>query len=326
MSRSMWAAAGASALAFALTPGVAMAAAGGSSAARSPGVHAERDDHPTRRSTAPARRADAPAGARRRAPVLLGPGAGYDQRLGSSSVRALQRRLARLGLAPGPIDGLYGPLTSRAVERFQAAVGLTVDAVVGPRTSRALRATPSDAVLPGAGYQQPEGNRRVRALQRRLARLGFAAGPVDGRDGPLTTRAVERFQHSRGLAMDGIVAAHTLIALSAAGQVGPISAERRQRHLARQRRPGSPPGSAGARPRRTRIPALPLTPVLLAFAVLGVMVMALSYARTRSRISQARAAGRRTRGPAAEFFSAVTPEPLATRDRHGHRDYRERDG
>lgn len=303
-----------------------MAAAGGSSAARSPGVHAERDDHPTRRSTAPARRADARAGARRRVPPLLGPGAGYDQRLGSSSVRALQRRLARLGLAPGPIDGLYGPLTARAVDRFQAAVGLTVDAIVGPRTIRALSATPSDAVLPGAGYQQPDGYQRVRALQRRLARLGFAPGPVDGRDGPLTTHAVERFQHSRSLAMDGIVAAHTLTALRAAGQVGPISAERRQRQRARQRRPASPPGLDGARPRHRRIPALPLRSLLLAFAALGLMIMSLSYARTRSRISRARAASRRTRGAAAELFGAITPEPLATRDRHGHPDYRERDG
>jgi len=55
------------------------------------------------------------------------------------------------------------------------------------------------ALLPGAGYQQPTGSGHVRALQRRLARLGFAAGPIDGRYGPLTTRAVDRFQHSRGL-------------------------------------------------------------------------------------------------------------------------------
>jgi lysozyme family protein len=325
MSRSMWAAAGASALAFALTPGVAMAAVGGRPAARSPGDHAQQNDHPRRRSTTRVRQADTRAGARRQVPLMLGPRAGYGQRHGSSSVRALQRRLARLGFAPGPIDGRYGPLTAHAVDAFQRAVGLTVDAIAGPRTIGALRATPSDAVLPGAGYYVPQGYQRVRTLQRRLARLGFAPGPIDGRYGPLTTRAVDRFEHSRGLTMDGIVAAHTLAALRAAGRVRPISHERRPRHLARQRRPASPPGSAAARPRRKRIPALPLTPLLLAFAALGLMMMSLSYTRTRSRISRARAAGGRTRGPTAELLGAVTPARLASHDRRGHPDHRERD-
>jgi peptidoglycan hydrolase-like protein with peptidoglycan-binding domain len=257
--------------------------------------------------------------------MLLGQGVGYDGQRGSSVVRALQRQLARLGFGPGPIDGRYGPLTAQAVDRFQGAVGLTVDAIAGPRTLRALSAMPTDSVLPGAGYQQAEGSQRVRALQRGLAGLGFAPGPIDGRYGPLTTLAVDRFQHSRGLTMDGIVGVHTLAAYRAASRVHPISAERRQPHLAPQRHPAHPPGSARARPRRKRMPALPLTPLLLVFAALGLMVMLLSYARTRSRISRARGAGRRTRGATAELFGAVSHEPLATRDRHGQPDYRERE-
>ena len=65
---------------------------------------------------------------------LLAPGAGYATPEGSQPVRDVQRLLRRLGDAPGPIDGLYGPLTTGAVQRFQEAHALAVDGVVGPQT------------------------------------------------------------------------------------------------------------------------------------------------------------------------------------------------
>jgi putative peptidoglycan binding protein len=70
----------------------------------------------------------------------LARGAGYASAAGSEPVRQLQRRLHRLGDRPGPIDGLYGPLTEGAVERFQEAHGLATDGIVGPRTKRRLLA------------------------------------------------------------------------------------------------------------------------------------------------------------------------------------------
>ena len=71
---------------------------------------------------------------------ILARGSGYTSRTGSQPVRELQLRLRRLGDRPGPIDGLYGPLTEGAVERFQAAQGLATDGVVGPRTKTRLLA------------------------------------------------------------------------------------------------------------------------------------------------------------------------------------------
>lgn len=65
---------------------------------------------------------------------LLAPGAGYATPEGSQQVRDVQRLLRRLGDAPGPVDGLYGPLTTGAVQRFQEAHSLAVDGVVGPHT------------------------------------------------------------------------------------------------------------------------------------------------------------------------------------------------
>jgi TPR repeat protein len=62
------------------------------------------------------------------------PGEGYGSPHGSAPVRALQYLLARAGDRPGPIDGRYGPLTERAVRRFQAAQRLRVNGIAGVQT------------------------------------------------------------------------------------------------------------------------------------------------------------------------------------------------
>ncbi|MEZ5826021.1 MAG: peptidoglycan-binding protein [Geminicoccaceae bacterium] len=59
-------------------------------------------------------------------------------------VRDLQRRLARQGYAPGPIDGHFGTSTRQAIMRFQQDADLLADGIVGPRTSRALRLKPAE--------------------------------------------------------------------------------------------------------------------------------------------------------------------------------------
>ncbi|MEU3175073.1 peptidoglycan-binding protein [Streptomyces sp. NPDC007000] len=54
-------------------------------------------------------------------------------------VAEVQCLLERAGYAPGDIDGIYGPLTERAVTRLQRDAGLVVDGIVGPHTWGALR-------------------------------------------------------------------------------------------------------------------------------------------------------------------------------------------
>jgi peptidoglycan hydrolase-like protein with peptidoglycan-binding domain len=123
-------------------------------------------------------------------------------------VKALQRQLSWLGLEPGPVDGQYGPVTTEAVKRFQKLRDLPADGVADPRTLRALRAgTPE---RPFTGRLQ-----RVKEMQSRLAALGFAPGPVDGRYGPATTGAVKRFQEANDLPVHGVADPLTLNALRA---------------------------------------------------------------------------------------------------------------
>jgi peptidoglycan hydrolase-like protein with peptidoglycan-binding domain/DNA invertase Pin-like site-specific DNA recombinase len=205
------------------------------------------------------------AAAREPAGVVLAPGAGYGESPGAAPVRKLQRRLERLGYGPGPVDGLYGPLTEAAVERFQRASGLQVDGIVGPLTRQALRAAAALPMGPGAGYGHHGGSERVRNLQRRLERLGYGPGPVDGLYGPLTEAAVERFQRASELRADGVVGPQSRRALvraerSNGGAPDLRADEKRQRQRERRAQAtpsGQPATGAPVAERPSRAPSIP---------------------------------------------------------------------
>ncbi|WP_217139638.1 peptidoglycan-binding protein [Streptomyces sp. AC627_RSS907] len=56
-------------------------------------------------------------------------------------VAEAQCLLRRAGISPGEVDGIFGPLTQRAVKRIQTRDGLVVDGIIGPHTWRSLRET-----------------------------------------------------------------------------------------------------------------------------------------------------------------------------------------
>jgi peptidoglycan hydrolase-like protein with peptidoglycan-binding domain/tetratricopeptide (TPR) repeat protein len=175
---------------------------------------------------------------------LLGFGTGYSAPHGSNAVRKLQRHLARLGYSPGRIDGRYGPLTERAVRGFQSTHGLQIDGLAGRLTLAAL-VSAKPILRDGSGYKRG-GSPAVRRLQHELAAVGDRPGPADGRYGPLTERAVMRFQRARHLRVDGIAGPRTLDRLKRA-------AAQRPHH--QRPRPRSHPSSTRARSRP--VPAAP---------------------------------------------------------------------
>jgi hypothetical protein len=110
---------------------------------------------------------------------LLAPGAGYASPEGSQSVRDLQRLLRRLGDAPGPVDGLYGPLTAAAVQRFQEAHTLMVDGVVGPQTVGQLTAERSKLRKAKLERKSPARSNRAESVIEQPPARSPATAPPD---------------------------------------------------------------------------------------------------------------------------------------------------
>jgi N-acetylmuramoyl-L-alanine amidase len=137
-------------------------------------------------------------------------------------VRTLQQKLNELGFNTGPTDGIFGPLTADAVERFQRSARIRVDGIVGPETRNALDNFNSvtDPVEHGAPSDEPdwreerynEENRRMLRLIRPMMRgqdvveVQQKVGALtDGVYGPETERRVMEFQRRNNLTVDGIV-------------------------------------------------------------------------------------------------------------------------
>jgi N-acetylmuramoyl-L-alanine amidase len=131
------------------------------------------------------------------------------------AVRDVQSRLADLGLDVSSDEpAVFGSATQAAVRAFQRQRGLTADGRVGPETWRAL--VEAGRVLGDRRLYFTEPMLRgddVRELQRRLNRLGFDAGTIDGVFGPQTEEAVREFQANAGLRVDGIVGTEVVAAI-----------------------------------------------------------------------------------------------------------------
>ena len=131
-----------------------------------------------------------------------------------AGVAALQVGLHSHGLYQGPIDGLSGPRTLKAIRRLQKRAHITVDGVVGPQTRRALGRFASHRL----GTRKLEiGNKGwdVASLQFRLAEHGFPSGAFDGIFGRHINAALRRFQEWSALKKDGVAGPATLAALAA---------------------------------------------------------------------------------------------------------------
>jgi Putative peptidoglycan binding domain len=180
---------------------------------------------------------------------MLAWGDGYGRAHGSQAVRALQIRLRTGGFRPGPIDGLFGPLTQAAVRRFQRRHDVEVDGIVGPQTRKPLLARPAaagrdrrDATRPAAAKPTPpEPDRGAVAPRDPPAAVDPPPTPApapDPRPGPASSSGVSPW----------IAAA--LGALGAGLALGAFSLQASRRRGGR-RRDGSvapPPPSTDRRP------------------------------------------------------------------------------
>jgi Peptidase family M23/Putative peptidoglycan binding domain len=132
---------------------------------------------------------------------------------GNAGVAALQVGLQARGLYKGPIDGIDGPGTAKAVRRLQKRARIPVDGVVGRQTRRALGHFGRYA-LGNRPLKRGNTGWDVASLQFRLAEHGFPSGEFDGIFGPHVEAALRRFQEWSTLAPDGVAGPATLYALT----------------------------------------------------------------------------------------------------------------
>jgi peptidoglycan hydrolase-like protein with peptidoglycan-binding domain len=222
-------------------------------------------------------RGDGAGGAVTSAAVLrsAGPlayGEGYGLAHGSRAVRALQLRLQTRGFTPGPIDGIFGPLTRAAVLRFQERHGLVADGIVGPLTRKPLVAQPAtrhdkpDQARPAAAKPSPPQSTRADGVPNDGARGESSPRAPSGLDvpaAPAPDSGVEvALDSSPGLS-PWIAAA--LGALAAALAFGVLWLGARRRHASP--RPGAPPSNSVRPPGRRLSLGLVCAALLAVFAL-----------------------------------------------------------
>lgn len=133
----------------------------------------------------------------------------------------LQRQLTTLGYSTGGADGLWGANTRTAIARWQTANRLTASGYVSGQEVRLIaeQAGPAAGTAPGnsaAGDDALEERllgltREERGeVQRRLTRLGYSTGGVDGSFGRNTRRALSAWQRDEGLRATGYITADQL--------------------------------------------------------------------------------------------------------------------
>jgi peptidoglycan hydrolase-like protein with peptidoglycan-binding domain len=138
-------------------------------------------------------------------------------------VRWAQYRLVRQTLSYTDVDGVFGPVTYRAVVEFQESYDLTADGIIGPKTWQALR---GDSERPPTLKRGSSGE-VVASVQKALNLGRGEFTPPDAKDlaidgdfGPLTQAAVKAMQTYNDLPADGIVGMATwAVPIHAAGQV-----------------------------------------------------------------------------------------------------------
>ena len=144
-----------------------------------------------------------------------------------SSVKKVQKKLKSLGYYKGDIDGDYGSGTKSAVKDFQKKNGLNVTGKVNKNTLSKMNsssAKKADAKSSDSKSENKDGTcgpgdsgEAVKKVQRRLKKLGYYTGGIDGDYGNGTKKAVKLFQKRNGLSQNGKVNKNTLSKLNSSG-------------------------------------------------------------------------------------------------------------
>ena len=145
-------------------------------------------------------------------------------------VKYVMQRLYDLEYYNKKVDEKFGSGMLKAVKAFQKKNDLTADGVIGSATLKKLfsdSALDADDPVPPEEEKVEEGRtlskgmkgEDVKAVQVRLAALGYYDGKLDGIYGNGTRDAVKLFQARNGMTVDGKVGPRTLAKMNASSAV-----------------------------------------------------------------------------------------------------------
>ena len=151
-----------------------------------------------------------------------------DRSHSQASVRDAQQQLKNDGYYNGPVDGIDGRMTHRAVRKYQSDQSLTVNGRLDHQTLRKLNVTEQGE----ANRSMPESHAAaqnnaasennaipaptsatISAAQRSMLKKGFYKGNIDGNMGPETHAAVREYQKNSNLNVTGRLDQATLSSL-----------------------------------------------------------------------------------------------------------------
>ena len=135
----------------------------------------------------------------------------------TEKVKTLQTHLTTLGYYNATVDGVFGPVTTKAVKAFQKAYNLKDDGWFGSESCKkmnqaldAKQGTTSNTGVDGFDCSKVNLKRNstdkagVKKLQTMLKALGYYTREVDGDFGKFTEDAVKAFQNATGHDPDGV--------------------------------------------------------------------------------------------------------------------------
>jgi Putative peptidoglycan binding domain len=213
----------------------------------------------------------------------------------------LLRFAGRAGVALGAV-ALWLLLApgARAADLPPAGTGWHGRAIQQPHAqrpdTRPVAQAPGRTLRPGLGRHTPGGSLRVKDLQRRLTRLGYRPGRVDGVFGPRTQGALRWFQIKHGYRASGAATAATLRHLRerTTPHAGPRETAPTSMALTPSRWAGMPAAEplaaapvGGPEASMARLDRGVVSALLVALALLGMAIAALSYRGTRRRLAHA---------------------------------------
>ncbi|MFH1478266.1 MAG: peptidoglycan-binding domain-containing protein [Candidatus Omnitrophota bacterium] len=112
--------------------------------------------------------------------------------------------LDKAGFDPGPIDGVLDGAARKAVIGFQKSNNLKMSAFIDKTTWEKLRPYKITSKI------DRKEKVSIKSIQQALKTAGFDPGPIDGKMGPKTKKAVTDFQRKVGLADSGKLDPKTL--------------------------------------------------------------------------------------------------------------------